>query len=149
MSGPAVAVAIRQRGLPTRVLALSAHSDEKYVRAMMDAGAIGYILKEEAPGAIVAAVQAAAKGEGWFSPSIARQIAAWAKGGPPRQPELSEREWAVLRLVARGKTNKEIALALSVAERTVEFHVGNILRKLGLNSRVEAALWAKEHEVST
>ncbi len=146
MAGAEVAAEVQRQGLGTRVLALSAYRDEKYVRAMLAAGAVGYLLKDEAPGAIVAAVQAAARGGGWFSPAVAGQVAAWARG-ERGGPELTEREREVLRLVARGKSNKEVAHALGLAERTAEFHVSNILGKLQLTSRVEAALWAKEHDV--
>lgn len=72
-------------------------------------------------------------------------MAACAGGGRPTPRDLTERERQVLALVAQGKTNKEVALALAIAERTVEFHVTNLLAKLGLASRVEAAVWAKEH----
>ncbi len=145
LAGAEVAAEVRRRRLATRVLALSAYRDERYVRAMLEAGAVGYLLKDEAPGAIVAAVRAAARGEGWFSPAIAAQVAAWVRGAQTSPGGLTGREWEVLRLVAQGKGNKEIALALGVAERTVEFHVSNVLEKLGVGSRVEAALWAKEH----
>lgn len=144
MAGADVAAEVRRRGLPVRVLALSAYSDEPHVRAMVDAGAAGYLLKDEAPGVIVAAVRAVAQGGGWFSPSVATQVAAWARGESAGPGGLTAREWEVLRLVAAGKANKAVALALGVAERTVEFHVSNILAKLGVASRVEAAVWAKE-----
>jgi DNA-binding NarL/FixJ family response regulator len=143
--GAAVAAAIRRAALPVRVLALSAYSDDAHLRAMLEAGAVGYLIKDEAAGAIALAVRAAARGEGWFSPAVAARARAWARGewGPPA--DLTEREAEVLRLVASGKSNKEIARALSVTERTVEFHVGNVLGKLDLVSRVEAAVWAKDH----
>ncbi len=136
---------IRRRGLPVRVLALSAYDDERYVRGMLEAGAVGYLLKDEAPETIVAAVRAAARGEGYFSPPVAAKVAAWVRGERPGG--LTEREVEVLKLVAKGLSNKEIAHKLKVKKRTVEFHVGNILRKLGVASRVEAAVWAKEHRV--
>lgn len=145
MEGTEVAAEIRRRGLQTRVLALSAYRDERYVRGMLAAGAVGYLLKEEAPRVIVAAVQAAAGGEGWFSPEVAAKVEAWARGERSEQAVLTERELEVLRLVAKGRSNKEIAQALKVAERTVEFHVSNILSKLSVASRVEAAVWAKDH----
>ncbi len=145
MAGAEVAEAVRREGLRTRILALSAYQDERYVQAMLAAGAVGYLLKDEAPGVIVAAVQAAARGQGWFSPAIAAQVGAWMRGERQGLASLTEREREVLQLVVAGKTNKEIALALAVAERTVEFHVTNILGKLSLASRVEAAVWAKDH----
>ena len=145
MEGTRVALEIRRRGLSVRVLALSAHDDERYVRGMLEAGAVGYLLKEEAPETIVTAVRAAARGEGHFSPPVAAKVAAWSRGERPGG--LTEREAEVLRLVAEGSSNREIAQTLSVAVRTVEFHVGNILNKLRVASRVEAAVWAKEQGV--
>lgn len=145
MEGTAVAAEIQRRGIPTRVLALSAYGDEKNVRGMVLAGAVGYLLKDEAPEAIVRAVKAVARGEGWFSREASARMAAWARGEQPETANLSERELEVLRLLASGKSNKEIAHTLVVAERTVEFHVGNVIRKLGVASRLQAALWAKEH----
>ncbi|MGQ9804214.1 MAG: response regulator [Anaerolineae bacterium] len=145
IEGTQVALEIQRRGLPVRVLALSAYDDERYVRGMLEAGAAGYLLKDEAPEMIVVAVRAAAQGEGWFSARVAAQVAAWARGERPAG--LTEREMEVLRLVAEGLSNKEIAQALNVTVRTVEFHVSNALGKLGLTSRVEAAVWAKEHRL--
>jgi DNA-binding NarL/FixJ family response regulator len=144
MEGTEVAQEIRRRGLPVRVLALSSYDDERYVRGMLEAGAVGYLLKEEAPETIVAAVWAAARGEGYFSPPVASKVAAWVRGERPGG--LTEREMEVVRLVAEGMSNKEIAHKLKVKKRTVEFHMGNILGKLGVASQVEAAVW-KEHGV--
>lgn len=145
MEGVEVAQEIRRRNLPVRVLALSSYDDERYVRGMLDAGAVGYLLKDEAPQAIVAAVRAAARGEGYFSAAVAAKVTAWSRGERPGG--LTEREVEVLALVAEGLPNKQIASQLQVAERTVNFHVSNILQKLGAASRVEAAVWAKEQGV--
>ena len=145
MPGAEVAGQVRQRGLQTRVLALSAHSDERYVQGMLGAGAAGYVLKEEAPEIIAEAVRAAVRGEAYFSPPVAARAAAWARGELPGG--LTERELEVLQLLADGLSNKEIAQALSVTVRTANFHVGNILHKLGAISRVEAVVWAKDHGV--
>jgi DNA-binding NarL/FixJ family response regulator len=145
IEGTQVALEIRRRGLSVRVLALSAHDDERYVRGMLEAGAVGYLLKEEAPETIVTAVQATARGEAHFSPPVASKVVAWSRG--ERTGGLTEREVEVLRLVAGGLSNKEIAQTLTVTVRTAEFHVGNILNKLQVASRVEAAVWAKEQGV--
>jgi DNA-binding NarL/FixJ family response regulator len=102
-------------------------------------------LKEEAPETVVAAVQGAVWGEGYFSPPVANKMAAWARGELPGG--LTERELDVLQLVAQGLSNKEVALTLKVKKRTVEFHMGNILKKLEVASRVEAAMWAKDHGI--
>jgi DNA-binding NarL/FixJ family response regulator len=143
--GASVARAIGQQEWDVRVLALSSYADDGYVQSMVDAGAVGYLLKDEAPAVIVAAVRAAAQGQNWFSPDIAAKIAAWERGELPGG--LTERELEVLRLVAEGLSNKEIARQLCITVRTANFHVGNILQKLDAASRVEAAVWAKEQGI--
>jgi len=145
VAGMEVAREIRRQESATQVLALSSYDDEHYVRGMLEAGAVGYLLKEEAPQTIVAAVRTAAEGDGYFSPGVAGKVDAWARGEP--SGGLTEREFDVLRLVAEGLTNRQIALRLEIKERTVGFHVSNILEKLGVASRVEAAVWAKDDGV--
>lgn len=119
------------------ILALSAYRYEHYIRGMLEAGAVGYLIKEEAPEAIVAAIRSAIRGEVYFSPGVADLVKALLEGESP--PPLTGREWEVLRRMAEGLSNKEIAQTLSITVRTVEFHVSNILGKLGLSSRLEAA----------
>jgi NarL family two-component system response regulator LiaR len=145
MSGAEVAMEVQLRGFQTRVLAMSAYTDDRYVYGMLEAGAVGYLLKDEAPDTIVEAVRAAARGQGYFSPPVADQAASWARGERPGG--LTERELEVLYLLAEGKSNKEIAQALYVTVRTANFHVGNILSKLDAASRVEAVVWAKDHGI--
>jgi DNA-binding NarL/FixJ family response regulator len=145
IEGSQVALEIRRRGLPVRVLALSAYDDEHYVRGMLEAGAAGYLLKDEAPEVIVAAVRTAARGERLWTMEQFARARRWREEVEERWSALTEREREVLALVAAGESNKEIAQALNVTVRTVEFHVSNVLGKLGLTSRVEAAVWAKEH----
>lgn len=130
-----------------KILALSASSDERSVREMLSAGAVGYLVKVEAPEAIVRAVQAVDQGGGWFSPSIAVLVARWSSARSVTSVELSERERAVLKMIIAAKTNKEISRALGLAERTVEFHVSNLFRKLQVASRTEAAVWARERGI--
>lgn len=146
LGGAEIAAEIRRRGLPARILALSSYADERYVRAMIEAGVAGYLLKDEAPERIVAAVRATARGEAWFSPSIAAHLAAWARGERRASASplagLTGREREILRLVAAGKANKEIAVALKLSEKTVEKHLTDLFAKLGVTSRVEAAVLA-------
>mgnify|MGYP000216548295 CR=1 FL=1 len=142
-NGISVARWIRQRELPTRILAFSSFADDAYVYPMIQAGVAGYLLKDELPGDIVQAIRCVAQGQGYFSPSVAGKMATWVQKGHP--DGLTEREVEVLRLVGQGASNKEIALHLDISERTAQFHVGNLLRKLGLRGRVEAAVWAREH----
>jgi DNA-binding NarL/FixJ family response regulator len=148
LEGVQVAEAIRERGLPTRVLALSAFADDKYVYGMLQAGAAGYVLKEEALD--VAAVRAVARGEAWYSQQVMAKVTAWARGetvSPPGVAGLTGREMEVLRLLARGWGNKRIAEELVISERTVKNHVTSIYAKLGVRSRAEAVAWAWEHGV--
>ncbi len=144
-SGPEVARQMRQRGLSGRVLALSAYQTDAYIREMLEAGAAGYLLKEEAPEVIVRAIREVARGGEYFSPAVAAKAAAWARGERPGG--LTERELEVLRCMAEGLSNKEIAARLHMTERTVAFHVSNILQKLGVASRVEAVVWAKDRGI--
>lgn len=148
MQGTEVAAAVRQRGLQTNVLALSAYAEEQYVRGMLEAGAVGYLLKDEPPERIVQAVRAAAEGRGWFSPAVAARIAAWTHEEREKMPSLTKRELEVLRLVAAAKTNESIAKELGITERTVRFHLRNIYDKIGVHSRTEAAVWAVRHRLA-
>lgn len=140
LEGIAVAAEIKRRAIPTRVLALSSYAEERYVRGMLDADAVGYLLKEEAPVQIVEAVRAASQGESRFSAKISKMIADWSKGKRPY--DLSEREILMLRLLVSGKANKEIAVELGLGEKTVEKCLGELFKKLGIASRVEAAVKA-------
>lgn len=140
LSGADVAAEVRLGGLPTRILAVSAFGDAKHVRDMLAAGALGYLLKDEAPSVIVEGIRSTARGEGRFSHGVTR----WLGGLPRNLPELTRREHTVLKLISTGRTNKEIAGTLGIAERTVEFHIGNLLAKLQVSSRTEAAVWAKD-----
>lgn len=142
-SGVEVARQLRAMKSPVRVLVLSAHNDAEYVRNLLSSGAAGYLTKEEAPAMIVEAVRGIARGEdGWLSRRVAAQLSAWTREDEPSAKELTPRELEVLGLVAAGKTNQEIARSLSISEKTVEKHVGALLAKLNVASRVEAAVLA-------
>jgi len=142
LPGTQVAAELKRRNMPTRVLALSAYADENYVRGMIEAGAVGYLLKDEAPERIVEAVRGARRGEGWFSPRVAAQMAEWINESKSQKPELTQREVEILRLVARGRTNKQIGKTLGISEKAVEKYMGGIFAKLNVSSRAEAAAWA-------
>lgn len=138
-----------------QVIVLTTFDDDEDVFAALRAGAVGYLLKEVSAARLVEAVQAAARGESVLQPSVAAKvvarIAALPDTGPapsvPRpQPlvvPLSERELAVLRLLADGRSNREIAATLYLAEGTVKNHVTNVLAKLGARDRTQAALRAR------
>ena len=150
LEGVQVAEAIRERGLPTRVLALSAYADDKYVYGMLQAGAAGYLLKEEALETVVEAVRAVAWGEEWYSQQVMAKVAAWAREEtvlPPKMAGLTEREVEVLRLLARGWDNRHIAEALCIAGQTVKNHVTSIYARLNVHSRAEVVAWAWQHGV--
>jgi len=146
ITGVEVTRRLQAAGSLVRVLALSAYDDEQYVFGLLDAGAAGYLLKDEALEAIVAAVRGVARGEGgWFSRQVAEKVVAWARGeraAPPGVARLTEREVEVLRLLARGWDNRRIAETLCIGEQTVKNHVSRIYAKLGVESRVEAVIRA-------
>jgi DNA-binding NarL/FixJ family response regulator len=131
-----------------RVLALTTFDDDEDVFAALRAGAVGYLLKDVSGDRLVEALLAAARGESVLQPSVAaRVVARFAElpdDGPPRpQPlvvQLSDRELEVLRLLADGGSNREIAAAMFLAEGTVKNHVTNVLAKLGARDRTQAAL---------
>jgi DNA-binding NarL/FixJ family response regulator len=145
LSGIEVAAQIKQKGLPSRLLALSAYDSPQYQWGMLEMGAVGYLLKEQAPTEIVAAVQAVAQGQQLWTVDQITAARHWQQEVQARWSALTEREQKVLALVAVGKSNKEISQALNITARTVEFHVSNILSKLDVTSRVEAAIWVRTY----
>jgi NarL family two-component system response regulator LiaR len=126
----------------TQVVVLTAHTDEARVVAALRAGAIGYVRKDSEPEVLVAAVRGAARGQSVLDPAVAGSVLQELARGGPLAADLSEREKEVLGQLAHGRTNREIAQALHVAEETVKTHVGNILSKLQLNHRTQAVIYA-------
>jgi DNA-binding NarL/FixJ family response regulator len=126
------------------VVALTSFADEARVHAALQAGASGYLLKDTDADDVAVAVRAAHRGELQLDPQVARRLMSSLREGPGDGPtaDLTSRELEVLRLVATGKPNKEIAAELTISERTARTHVSRILRKLRLSSRTQAALWA-------
>src|SRR5579864_5058469 len=131
----------------TRIVVLTSHASEEDVFPALKAGAFGYLLKHSAPEDVLQAIRQAYRGETVLHPAIARMVL--QELNRPAQPKqnrttepLSERELEVLRLLARGMSNQEIADTLVVGEATVRSHVSSILRKLQLASRTQAALYA-------
>jgi two-component system response regulator NreC len=143
-SGVEVLPALLQAVPATRVLMLSMHDDPGYVRAAFEAGASGYVLKEAADAEVVAAVRAVAGGESYVHPALgARMVAAEAEERRRAESDpLSEREREVLRLLALGHTNQEIASMLYISVRTAETHRAHIMQKLRLTSRAELVRYA-------
>jgi DNA-binding NarL/FixJ family response regulator len=135
---------IRARYDDVAVVVLTSYADDELVRGALQAGASGYVLKDADTDEVAAAVRAADRGELQLDPAVARRLLA-SLGAASRgeaKADLTAREVEVLRLVGTGASNKEIAFQLGISERTARTHVSNILGKLGLASRTQAALWA-------
>ena len=138
------------RTVPTaRVLVLSMQDDPRYVRAAFEAGASGYVLKEAADSEVVGAVRMVAAGERYLHPALGARLVAAEVEERRRASEdpLSDREREVLRLLALGHTNQEIAEMLFISVRTAETHRAHIMRKLGLSSRAELVRYALAHDL--
>ncbi len=136
----------------SRVLVLTSFAADDKVFPAIKAGALGYLLKDATPQALIQAIHAVYRGEPSLEPSIARKVLTEISA-PPKNPltqdPLTERELAILRLVAQGRSNREIAEQLVIAEMTVRTHVSNILGKLHLASRTQAALYALREGLAT
>jgi NarL family two-component system response regulator LiaR len=127
----------------TRVVVRTAYTDDARVVAALRAGALGYVKKDAEPEVLLGAVRAAARNQSTLDPSIAGTVLQELMRGKKNAPNsLTEREMEVLRQLAQGKTNKEIADMLVVSEETIKTHVGNILTKLQLAHRMQAVLYA-------
>ena len=135
---------MRAERQPVGVLILTAFDDPPYVRAVLEAGANGYVLKTADAQDIVEAVQAVHEGQSVLDPAVTRQLMTQMASGTVEQrvQPLTERELAVLRLAARGHTNKAIGTALDISDRTVQGHLAKIYDKLGAASRTEAVMRA-------
>jgi len=143
LSGIDVARAIRADRLPVGVLILTAFDDEPYVRAVLQAGANGYVLKTADASDIVEAVRAVHDGKSVLDPAIARQlIRRFSDEAPLMVESLTDRELEVLRLAAHGFTNKAIGVQLSISDRTVQGHLAKVFGKLHAASRTEAVMRA-------
>ena len=130
-----------------KVVIVSAHEDEDYVREALASGASGYILKTAPARELVEGIRAVAAGSLVLTPSLSRRLAQ-ARSDPARASDrLSARELAVLRQIALGRANKEIALDLRISLRTVEGHLHNIFEKLRVSSRTEAVVYAANHGI--
>lgn len=143
---------IREARPETRILVLTSFSSDDKVFAALKAGAIGYHLKESDPAELERAIRQVYRGESALHPAIARKLLRElsSPGGlPPSADPLTDREVQVLRLVARGYSNAQIAEKLVISEVTVRTHMSHILAKLHLASRTQAALWALRQGIAT
>ena len=145
LDGVATIERLRASGSTARVIVLTSFLDEDKVLPAVRAGAAGYLLKDVEPGELVRAIRTVDGGDALLHPAVAarvlRELAA-DDARAERHAALTAREREVLALLARGRANKAIAFELGVSEKTVKTHVGNILAKLGLSDRTQAALYA-------
>jgi DNA-binding NarL/FixJ family response regulator len=152
LDGVAATRRLKESAHPARVIVLTTFDDDETVFDGLRAGAVGYLLKDVSSEKLVEAIRAAARGGSFLQPSIAAKVLAEfnrleerAAPPPPALVEpLSERELEIVRLVAAGDSNREIAARLYITEGTVKNHVTNILSKLGARDRTQAALMARE-----
>jgi DNA-binding NarL/FixJ family response regulator len=162
MDGVQATERIQSRWPSVRVLILTTFDDEEYILTGLRSGAKGYLLKDTTAEELVSAIRAVHRGESPLQPSVAAKLVARishlgeqpgagtstatgrAAPGVPAAGELTEREREILGHLARGSSNREIGEALFITEGTVKNHVSNILSKLGLRDRTQAALWARE-----
>jgi DNA-binding NarL/FixJ family response regulator len=143
ISGIEVVKKVDEAGILVRILGLSTYDDNEYISQLLSLGASGYLLKEEVPETIVEAVRGVARGEtGWVSRKVAAKLTQILQDEQRGTAVLTPREMDVLQLVVEGKTNAEIGLNLGISEKTVEKHLDAIFRKMGVVSRVEAAVMA-------
>jgi DNA-binding NarL/FixJ family response regulator len=165
MDGISAIRAFKARWPDSHILILTTFDDTNLIYNGLRAGALGYMLKDITSDQLANAVRAAARGEVLLQPNIANKVFAALSPAPASQPvasssrpaspstggqveELTEREREILLLVARGATNREVGEALFITEGTVKNHMSNILSKLGLRDRTQAALYAREHFLS-
>lgn len=134
---------LREQFPKVQILVLSAYERSEYIVGLVRAGAAGYVLKHDSSDMLVTAVRAVAQGEGWLSPRVADILVRSVRNYDEKpDAKLTEREVDVLRLMARGQRNDEIAEALFITNQTVKNHVRRIFRKLGVETRVDAVLYA-------
>jgi two-component system nitrate/nitrite response regulator NarL len=157
VSGVDALPALREAAPKARVLMLTISEDERDLAAALRGGACGYLLKTMEGDALAAAIRRAMRGESVIADDMTGKLvsafqaasAPAALAAPPAPGEgLSPREREIVRLISRGASNKEIGRELGIAETTVKIHVQHLLRKLGLTSRVQAAVYASEHGLS-
>jgi DNA-binding NarL/FixJ family response regulator len=129
----------------TKVIIFTSFGDRDEVVAALDAGAVGYLLKDAEPDELGAAIRAAARGEAPLAPRAAAALLESRR--PQSRPELTARERDVMALVIGGHSNKQIARRLGIAEKTVKGHLTNLFQRIGVSDRTQAALWAERNGI--
>jgi DNA-binding NarL/FixJ family response regulator len=143
MDGIAATRKIVATGEPVQILVLTSFSDRDRVMDALDAGAVGYLLKDSEPAGLLDAIRSVVRGESPLDPRIARTLLHARQDRPGAQ--LSDREREVLELVGKGLANKQVARSLHISERTVKAHLTNIFQRIGVRDRTSAALWAQRN----
>ena len=142
---------LRERVPDSRVVVLTSFLEDERLLPAIQAGAAGYLLKNAEPAELARAIRAAHDGEAIIDPTVAAHLVSAISEGPTGgvggHESLTRREREVLALIARGRSNKRIALELGIAEKTVKTHVGHVLAKLGVADRTQAALLAVRHDL--
>jgi NarL family two-component system response regulator LiaR len=148
LDGHAVIAALHDTPHRPAVVVLTSTADDDHLVRAMQSGATSYLLKTASAGQVIAAVRDAASGTASLSPELLTRLTQALRRPPPPDPlqPLSPREREVLRLIARGHSNRQIARDLAIGEQTVKTHVRSILTKLGLQDRVQAAIFALRHQ---
>ena len=143
MSGVEVVEELELAETQTRTLVISGHADERYLNHLISLGIEGYLLKEETPDVFIEAIKGIHQGQGgWYSRPVMRQMAVVYSQELQEERRLTPRQKLVLESVAKGKTNNEVGYLLGVSEKTIEKHLGEIIKKLGVATRVEAVVLA-------
>jgi DNA-binding NarL/FixJ family response regulator len=135
---------IRESDGEARVVVLTSFSDRDRILQALDAGAVGYLLKDAEPDELLRGIRAAARGESPLAPRAASAVLSAREAERPAR-ELSERQRTIVAMVAAGKQNKHIARELGISEKTVKAHLTAIFQALGVTDRTQAALWAQRH----
>lgn len=148
VDGIAATREIRARCPQTRVVILTSFSDRERILQALDAGAVGYLLKDAEPAELSHGIAAALRGESPLDPRAAGTVIA-ARSSRSVHELLSEREREVLKLLSRGMANKEIARELGISEKTVKAHLTSVFRQIGVTDRTKAALWARAHGLAS
>jgi DNA-binding NarL/FixJ family response regulator len=146
--GIAATRSITQQAPSIKVAVLTSFSDRERILEAVDAGAVGYLLKDAEPDELLHGVRAAARGEAPFAPKAALALVRERSAGKTR-PALTSREGEVLALVAEGLPNKRIARRLEISEKTVKAHLTNAFQAIGVTDRTQAAIWVNEHGIPT
>jgi DNA-binding NarL/FixJ family response regulator len=147
LDGIAATARIRAVQPEIAVVVLTSFSDRERILRALDAGAVGYLLKDAEPDELGKAIRAAARGESPLDPKAARALLS-SRAATGAAPPLSEREREVLAMVAEGLPNKVIAQRLSISEKTVKAHLTSVFRQIGVTDRTQAALWAQRNGIA-